>query len=453
MISARKAHESAKTRAQSVRADRKAEPAEKQQPNLLWQQLATRVQTKLSVSAPNDPYEREADQVADRVMRMPEPTVQRSCASCASGAGTCPKCEEEKKQRAQVIQRKPQDSGDARTSLPDEFLSGMGSGQPLDRAARAFMESRIGHDFGSIRVHTGERAAQSAQALNAQAYTAGNNVVFAANRYNPATRGGRWLLAHELAHTVQQQSNPSPNQVLPYRDVKASEKSMKNWGAIDDPAAGLVEKAAPGKGDPVIETIHVHFTGKAPDLQSPGELLVTGTLTAKYRAADKRPDIVIPVTGGTTADRPFGLTDRIGGKGAKVHKIQGPGYNEKAVTGHADAQPAPKGEFSHYVKKTATVGHAAFDFASSMGLAVYFKGSQAIHLGDKTFGSHACIHVDWTANKEQMRLINYHSQIGFTTVTVEYDKNSDFQAVCCAPTRKKRGFVNPCDVFKESDCP
>jgi len=63
---------------------------------------------------------------------------------------------------------------------------------------------------------------------------------------------------------MQQQSNPSTGQVLPYRDVKALEKTIKNLGAIDDPAAGLVEKSAPGTGDPVIKTIHVQFADDCP---------------------------------------------------------------------------------------------------------------------------------------------------------------------------------------------
>ncbi|MGB7926302.1 MAG: DUF4157 domain-containing protein, partial [Pyrinomonadaceae bacterium] len=325
----------------------------------------------------------------------------------------------------------------------------LGAGAPLGPVERGYFEPRLGRSLGEVRIHTGEAAAKSAASIGAEAYTLGNHIAFAADRYRPHTEPGRRLLAHELAHFAQGSAH---DHVRPYRPVKQSEKVIKNYGAIDDASAGLVEKAAPARGDPVIETIHVKFDGNAPDLLNPGELLVTGTLTAKYRAANRRPDIVMAVTGGSTAGRPFGLTDRIK-TGEKVHKIQGPGYNDTSVKGQADAHPAPKGEYSHYVKKTNTTNHAAFDFNSSMGLAVYFKGTQAIHLGSKTAGSHACIHVDWEAHKEQMRLINYHSQIGVTKVTIEYDKNAAFKAVCCAPSRMVRGFVNPCNVFSASDCP
>jgi uncharacterized protein (UPF0254 family) len=82
-------------------------------------------------------------------------------------------------------------------------------GQPLDPATRAFIEPCFGHDFASVRVHTDAKAAESARAVSALAYTVGHNVVFGANRYAPATRAGRELLAHELAHTIQQRNASS----------------------------------------------------------------------------------------------------------------------------------------------------------------------------------------------------------------------------------------------------
>ncbi|HEU0304364.1 MAG TPA: DUF4157 domain-containing protein [Gaiellaceae bacterium] len=77
-------------------------------------------------------------------------------------------------------------------------------GRPLEPSVRGEMESRFGHDFSNVRVHTDSRAAESAHAANANAYTVGSNVVFGAGRYAPATHEGSRLLAHELAHTVQQ---------------------------------------------------------------------------------------------------------------------------------------------------------------------------------------------------------------------------------------------------------
>src|SRR3954451_5289498 len=78
------------------------------------------------------------------------------------------------------------------------------AGQPLDSTTRGFMESRFGHDFSRVRVHSDARAAESAAALNALAFTQGAHVVFGRGLYEPASPKGRRLLAHELTHVVQQ---------------------------------------------------------------------------------------------------------------------------------------------------------------------------------------------------------------------------------------------------------
>jgi len=83
-------------------------------------------------------------------------------------------------------------------------------GQPLDADSRSFMESRFGYGFGQVRVHTDPAAAASAQAVHALAYTVGPHVVFASGQYQPGISRGRVLLAHELAHTIQQASYPRP---------------------------------------------------------------------------------------------------------------------------------------------------------------------------------------------------------------------------------------------------
>jgi hypothetical protein len=85
---------------------------------------------------------------------------------------------------------------------------GSGSGSPLDAETRADMESRLGHDFGDVRVHTDSRAHDSAQAVNAHAYTVGSNIVFQRDKYDPSSTEGRTMLAHELTHVVQQRSGP-----------------------------------------------------------------------------------------------------------------------------------------------------------------------------------------------------------------------------------------------------
>ncbi len=82
-------------------------------------------------------------------------------------------------------------------------------GQPLDAGTRAFMEPRFGSDFSQVRIHTDAQAAESARAVNAQAYTVGSDVVFGAGQYAPEASEGKRLMAHELTHVVQQQGTPA----------------------------------------------------------------------------------------------------------------------------------------------------------------------------------------------------------------------------------------------------
>jgi hypothetical protein len=93
-------------------------------------------------------------------------------------------------------------------SSPVREVVGSGGGSPLDGATRSYMESRLGSDFGDVRVHTGQKADESARSINAQAYTVGNDVVFQSGKYAPETPRGLHTIAHELTHVVQQKSGP-----------------------------------------------------------------------------------------------------------------------------------------------------------------------------------------------------------------------------------------------------
>jgi len=163
------------------------------------------IQPKLMVGAVDDPLEHEADRVADQVMRMPAPEVAPG-AGPAQVSRKCAACEEE-----ETLQTKqgelPEAPAREAPGLVDDVLQS--AGQPLDSATRAFFEPRFGHDFSQVRVHVDERAANSATAVGALAYTVGSpsgggDVVFARGRYEPESDSGRRLLAHELVHVIQQ---------------------------------------------------------------------------------------------------------------------------------------------------------------------------------------------------------------------------------------------------------
>ena len=110
-------------------------------------------------------------------------------------------------------------------------------GQPIDPATRDFMEPRFGHDFSNVRVHTDAKAADSAGAVNALAYTVGRNVVFGAGQYRPTTPQGRNLVAHELTHVLQQTAGHDTNSSLTQAEVEAD----RNATALVDAQSPTVQ--------------------------------------------------------------------------------------------------------------------------------------------------------------------------------------------------------------------
>lgn len=134
--------------------------------------------------------------------------LQRKCA-CGQhtiAGGECNACSERSESSLQRSAMS-HDSGNSNANNVPPIVHDVlrSSGQPLDAATRSFMEPRFGHDFSRVRVHTDAKAAESAQAVNALAYTVGSNIVFAENRYRSGTNDGMKLLAHELTHVVQQE--------------------------------------------------------------------------------------------------------------------------------------------------------------------------------------------------------------------------------------------------------
>ncbi len=181
------------------------------------------VQAKPTVSEPGDQFEREADRVADTVMRMPEAQVQRQQAG---------EEEDELLQAKAATTRAVQSTPDAAGSLS----ALRESGNPLPDSIKAGFESRFGCSFDQVRVHTGDLAARSARDLNALAYTSGHDIVFAGGQYRPATWDGQWLLAHELAHVLQQDSVSRGAGLAPavMRQTPASPANL--WGKPPEPA-------------------------------------------------------------------------------------------------------------------------------------------------------------------------------------------------------------------------
>ncbi|HEX6606289.1 MAG TPA: DUF4157 domain-containing protein, partial [Chloroflexia bacterium] len=173
------------------------------------------IQTKRVVSEPGDADEQEADRQADQVMRASRPSAPEAGGPAPAGPHS-------------------------------------GEAMALDPPDRQFFESRFHHNFADVRVYAGRDANESARRLQARAYTVGNSIHFAPGEYRPGTPAGRHLLAHELAHVLQQralpgsqpariQRQPEPAKQAP-KAPPAQQKTLKEAGVgLDDP---VFEKTA-----------------------------------------------------------------------------------------------------------------------------------------------------------------------------------------------------------------
>lgn len=212
MFASRNRHQAqTPTKEKPKRADSAHEGKAAPEHNPVWQSLSLNpasIQPKLTVGEPDDPYEREADQVADRVMRMTtapssDTGLSFSAQPSFKAQRKCHPCEDEEEKK---LQRKEQGgNADAPATAPPVVHEALNSsGHPLDPITRAFFEPRFGYNFGSVRAHSDARAADAARAVRARAYTTGSDIVFGSGQYAPATVEGKRLLAHELSHVVQQ---------------------------------------------------------------------------------------------------------------------------------------------------------------------------------------------------------------------------------------------------------
>jgi hypothetical protein len=161
-----------------------------------------RLQRSFVVSRSADPLELEADQAVAAVVAghdLRDPPTQGVPPDAAAGPPA-----------SATLQPSRAVGGDAVgggsvgvPSLVHETLRS--AGQPLDERVRTYFERRLGWDFGQVRIHTDSRAAESAAAVEALAYTVGTHIAFGRGQYEPSSPGGRTLLAHELIHTMQQE--------------------------------------------------------------------------------------------------------------------------------------------------------------------------------------------------------------------------------------------------------
>ena len=209
------------------------------------------VQRKVRLGPVNDPLEHEADRVADQVVS--QRPVDAISGSGASGVQRkCAACEAEEDL---TVQRKA--AGPTAATSADGVAAGISyGGAPLAPAERAYFEPRFGRDFSTVRIHADEQAATAAAGIGARAFTLGRDIAFARDEYRPATDAGRRLIAHELAHTLQQNDTSQP--VI--RRASYGNGAPPAWGnttltvvpqderARVDEAMGIIDEVVAGTG-------------------------------------------------------------------------------------------------------------------------------------------------------------------------------------------------------------
>jgi hypothetical protein len=190
---------------------------------LLALHRAGRLQAKSRVGSPGDPREREADRAAEAVV-----------------AGAAARPEREARRAPDLAPAHTPGQGE---QLVAPLLEPLGRGERLDEAVRGHMETRFGESFEDVRVHTGHHAHEANETLRARAFTVGADIVFGQGQYAPGTTEGRRLLAHELAHVVQQRRSTGA-----FADNRETERDAHEAAArvLDGGTPRVRERAAPG---------------------------------------------------------------------------------------------------------------------------------------------------------------------------------------------------------------
>ena len=210
---------------------------------------------KLDVGAADHPLEREADAVADQVMRMKEGAC---CASCAAGGA----CEEV------TVRRKPDAPAASRAPLPrgleQQVRRLTTGGAPLSPSLRAFFEPRMGRDLGSVRVHDDGEAQSTAGAVRAKAFTLGEHIAFGPGHWAPDSGEGRRLLAHELTHVIQQR----PTVSLPMTEGRSAAQPRSLTRAHTGNSGDQIARQSDGGADagvPSLDPMDAGASGGLPD--------------------------------------------------------------------------------------------------------------------------------------------------------------------------------------------
>jgi hypothetical protein len=267
---------------------------------------SARLQPKLPVSTPGDSHERQADAMADRVMRMSD--------------------------------------ADLSSRQPDPTRPSQYDGGNMERETQSFMQRRFGADFSGVRIHTGGSAARMSRELNAHAFTIGRDVYFAPGHYAPGSDRGRHLLAHELAHTVQQgysriQRRSGANQQgitgLVDRPEESSRYEQEEAAPAEAeeaaPVEPMIQRSATWKGAAVHETLNMAEIALGGDSPITWHML-NGTKLETTADADSAIKVPVVKTSGAGKKWTAEVDTVPAQEGSDDETVLGPGPWTKAVT-------------------------------------------------------------------------------------------------------------------------
>lgn len=226
------------------------------------------IQPKLTIGAPDDKYEQEADTIARKVVKqintptLPDQngggdSVQRQMFSTPSIM------------RLTVQRREAIEGGAASSDLESTISQARSSGMPLGEPICRQMEGAFSSDFSGVRVHTNNTADTLNRSLNARAFTTGNNIFFKKGEYNPSNSTGKELLAHELTHVVQQGGSQITNPSLPSEETALQGKTQLN--------SAILQKQTQSKN-----SIHRPVIAQVPIVQPKAETSLNGVLQRNF---------------------------------------------------------------------------------------------------------------------------------------------------------------------------
>ena len=279
----------------------------------LWNPITTKpklpaVSRPLAISEPHDASEQEADAIAERVVSWQGEELRGAAMNRTHGIQRkCTSCEGEEEEK--IYRKADHSSAASYSAIAPQVDRAVGSGgTPLDSKTRAFFEPRFGFDFSGVRVHSGGSANTSARALGALAYTVRNDIVFADGQFAPGTGDGRRVLAHELAHVVQQSARGARIQRLGANPGCTPAQRREIHQAIFN-ARGWLNKAIPAltatppSATAVSSLRHNFGPTYGVALNIP---LIAGRLRAAYRGLSTFPIGCADATEATCATLPCG---------------------------------------------------------------------------------------------------------------------------------------------------